>query len=398
MTNLFAIDPKSMCGFTVAPWLIVIIANSISATPAEIELVSRHAIPLLDVPIVTVMDKKQLPPSGDRHDYYALAPYHWPNPNTPDGRPAIFRDGRVNPIANSSDYDRTSYFAMGNAITSLAVAYQLTDEERFAQRAAQWIRAWFVTNDTRMNPNLSFAQCLPGETQGLPIGLIRGNTIIEVVQAERIISRSGHWSDADHQSFVTWIDHLLEWLTTSELGIAESKAANNHGTWYAAQVAVFALVVGKESLAREQVEKVRDSRIKRQITPDGRQPLEMLRTKSWDYSVMNLEGLIVIADVGITLDINLWDHETADHRSIRAAMNYLLPFATGAKAWRGEQIQAFRADRLLPALDRAIIAWPESNEKLVATSSKIRPNDASVVIRRQLFNVPWQKHMPLKAP
>jgi len=387
-----------MIGFTIGSLLIVLTPSLFSATPEEIELVAQVAVPLLDTPIVTVMNKKQLPPSGDKHDYFAIAPYHWPNPNTPDGKPAIFRDGQVNPAANSDEYDRTSYFAMGKTIASLAVAYELTGQERYADRATKWLRAWFITAETRMNPNLSFAQCLPGETKGLPIGLIRGTTMIEVVQSERIISRSSHWSSGDHQLFVTWIGRLLDWLTTSELGIAESKAANNHGTWYAAQVAVFALVVGNESLAREQVEKVRDTRIKRQIATDGRQPLEMLRTKSWDYSVMNLEGLIIVADVGKSVDVDLWNFETPDHRSLRAAFLYLLPFATGERTWREEQIQTFRGDRFHPALHRGKLAWPESDEKFSAALQVLPPPDASMIVRRQLFNVPWQSPAPTLAP
>ncbi|MEI9955592.1 MAG: hypothetical protein WDM90_04610 [Ferruginibacter sp.] len=29
---------------------------------------------------VSVMEKKNDPPSGDKHDYMSLAPYYWPDP------------------------------------------------------------------------------------------------------------------------------------------------------------------------------------------------------------------------------------------------------------------------------------------------------------------------------
>ena len=45
----------------------------------------------------TVMDKTQVPASGDKHDYLSLAPYWWPNPQTSDGLPYIRIDGEVNP-------------------------------------------------------------------------------------------------------------------------------------------------------------------------------------------------------------------------------------------------------------------------------------------------------------
>src|SRR5882757_10115398 len=33
---------------------------------------------------VSVMEKKNAPPSGDKHDYMSLAPYYWPDPSKAD--------------------------------------------------------------------------------------------------------------------------------------------------------------------------------------------------------------------------------------------------------------------------------------------------------------------------
>ena len=46
---------------------------------------------------VSVMEKKNIPPSGDKHDYMSLAPYHWPDPDKPGGLPYIRKDGQTNP-------------------------------------------------------------------------------------------------------------------------------------------------------------------------------------------------------------------------------------------------------------------------------------------------------------
>ena len=32
---------------------------------------------------LSVVEKELTPPSGDKHDYMSIAPYWWPNPNTP---------------------------------------------------------------------------------------------------------------------------------------------------------------------------------------------------------------------------------------------------------------------------------------------------------------------------
>jgi Alginate lyase len=61
---------------------------------AELE---RRAVALLELEPPTVVRKQTLPPSGDIHDYLSMAPYWWPNPDTPDGLPWVQRDGDVNP-------------------------------------------------------------------------------------------------------------------------------------------------------------------------------------------------------------------------------------------------------------------------------------------------------------
>ena len=59
---------------------------------------------------VSVMDKVDIPPSGNKHDYVSLAPYWWPNPNTPNGLPYIRKDCQINPevISNPQQINITT--------------------------------------------------------------------------------------------------------------------------------------------------------------------------------------------------------------------------------------------------------------------------------------------------
>ena len=45
----------------------------------------------------SIMDKTRIPPSGDKHDFLSLAPFHWPDNTKPNGIPYIYRDGEFNP-------------------------------------------------------------------------------------------------------------------------------------------------------------------------------------------------------------------------------------------------------------------------------------------------------------
>ena len=56
-----------------------------------------QASSLLNKKTASVTDKRELPPSGDIHDFLSLAPYRWPDPTKKTGLPYIGRDGKTNP-------------------------------------------------------------------------------------------------------------------------------------------------------------------------------------------------------------------------------------------------------------------------------------------------------------
>ena len=99
------------------------------------------------------------------------------------------------------------------------------------------------------------------------------------------------------------------------------------------------------------------ARLAAQIEPDGRQPRELARTRSWSYSVMNLDGWFTIAALARETGVDLWNFRTDDGRSLRAALDYLVPFAEGARLWPDAQITPFEPRDLLPLIDRAAQAW-----------------------------------------
>jgi hypothetical protein len=155
-------------------------------------------------------------------------------------------------------------------------------------------------------------------------------------------------------------------MRTSKHGKDESAATNNHGTWYDVQVTTFALFVGDTDTAKQVVEQSRAKRIARQIEPDGRQPRELGRTKSFGYSLYNLDGLFTLAQLGDRLGVDLWRYQTEDGRSIRKTLDYLIPFATGEKKWEKEQLGKMPYGNLAPLLRRAANAYREPRyERLI---------------------------------
>ena len=315
---------------------------------------------------LTVIHKPQAPPSGDKHDYVSMAPYFWPDPAKPHGLPYIRRDGRVNP--EREHYDAPLLRKMASAVHTLALAYYLTGDDRYAAHAAKLLRVWFLDADTRMNPNLNFAQFVRGVNQGRGIGIIDSVALLQVVDAAGLLDGVRAWTPADQAALQAWFKAYLHWLRTSKNGQEEAAARNNHGSWYDVQVATFALFVGGEDDAvRRLLEAAKTKRIAVQIEPDGRQPLELRRTKSFDYSQVNLRALFALATLGERVGVDLWRFETPDGRSLRKALDWLIPFATGERPWPHEQITPLRGSLLAPLLRRAAVAYgDERYERLAA--------------------------------
>jgi hypothetical protein len=300
----------------------------------------------------SVVNKEATPPSGDKHDYMSQAPYFWPDPKSPTGLPYIRRDGERNPEINKYT-DHRNLDQMVEAVQTLALAYYFKGDEIYARRAVQLLRVWFLDERTRMNPNLQYAQAIPGVNTGRGIGLIETRGLTQVVDAIGLLSDSKALTESDRRGLQEWFTKFLNWMLESKNGRDEQAAKNNHGTYYDLQTASFALFLGKKDLARSILEAARQKRIAMQIEPDGRQPLELVRTKAWSYSVGNLDGLMLLARLGENVGVDLWNFQTPDGRSIRRALEYLTPFALDNRKWPDQQIGEWQPEILFPLMRRA---------------------------------------------
>jgi hypothetical protein len=305
---------------------------------------------------VSVMDKPLAPPSGDKHDYMSLSPYWWPDPTKPDGKPYIRKDGEFNP--DRANYDLPRMENTANAIGALALGYYFTGDERYAEKAARLIRHWFFDPATRMNPNCRYAQFIPGvEEQDRAAGVIETNRLRKVVDADGLLAGSKAWTADDSKQLKGWFRELLTYLLESEQGKKEQAAANNHGTFFGGQTATYALYIGEDELAKELILKHGRDRIATQIEPDGRQPHELERTRAFDYSRYNILGHQDLAMLGERVGLDLWTYQTDDGRSLRKAIDWLLPYATGEKEWEYQQIAPKKEKEAATVLRRAANAY-----------------------------------------
>ena len=306
----------------------------------------------------SVVEKEALPPSGDAHDYMSLAPYWWPDPASEGGLPYVRKDGEVNPERERCDSPQLA--AMCSAVYTLSTAYFFSDHEYFAERAALLLRTWFLADATKMNPHLEYAQAIAGRCAGRGSGIIDTHSFSWLVDGVGMLAASEAWTSEDQRQMEDWCSQYLDWLLTSEHGCEERAQKNNHATCYDVQVAALALFCRRRAVAEETLHRAPE-RIAAQIDPDGCQPLEMARTRSLSYSVMNLTAFFDLADLARCVDIYLWSYESGDGRSIRRAFYWLLQHGLDGNAWPGEQIAPLGMVQWLPLLRRAGIAFGDAH-------------------------------------
>lgn len=299
-------------------------------------------------------------PDGDAKDYYSVGPYWWPNPDTPNGLPWIKRDGERNYQFRGEYSDNKMFFNLASTTSRLSLAYYLTNEKKYADKAKQLIEHWFLNEKTAMNPNLNFGQGVPGKNNGRAYGIIEIRHLLLILDSVTLISDTT--DEAFKNGFDNWVKEFLTWLTTSEIGVEQSGKHNNHGTYYDALVAGIHVYLGQMEQAKKVFNKNKE-RIVEQITEQGLQPHELKRTRPYHYSAFNLLAFTQVAAMAEKVNVDLWHYPSKSDARLLKAFNYLLENANNASLWKGKSeskvdlrhmvVPALRINRFAPvALDK----------------------------------------------
>lgn len=288
----------------------------------------------------TVTAKTQAPPNGTIHDYASQAPYWWPS-NTTDGCPYVNRDGERNPEVEKYP-DHSGRDSMFRSSYILSLAWYYTGQAKYAQHASLILQTWFIDPATAMTPNLRHAQIIPCRNDGRSIGIIDFSMEYSNVLDAAVILASTNapgWTRANQRAFMNWNRQFLDWLVNSPFGKEEASQENNHGTFANMQIAALALFTGNTSLSRKTSQGAK-SLIDLQIRPNGSQPMELARTRSWHYSNFNLGAHLRFALVAKKVGVDLFGYKGPDGQSLFGATNFLLKAAVeGKSAWEFEELE-----------------------------------------------------------
>jgi len=342
-----------------------------------VESLKKKADDLLDMKLMSVIDKTITPVSGDKHDYMSQAPYFWYDSSKVNGLPYIRRDGQHNPEIKKIT-DRTYIGRLEDATRTLSLAFFVTGVEKYADKASSLIRYWFFNEATKMNPHLEYAQAIPGINNGRGVGIIESRTLTGIADAAGLLAGSKSWTAADTKQLKDWYTKYLNWMLTSKNGNDEHKAKNNHGTWYYVQVIDFALFTGDKEKAKQLVnesKKLLDS----QLTKEGTWPLELARTNALGYSTFNTVAWFQVATLAEKIGVDLWHYKTSKGVSLQTALDWLIPYALNEKKWTYEQIEPYDAGSFYPVLLQAADKF--HNENYLKKMTEMNPEDKDAVVQ-----------------
>ena len=111
---------------------------------------------------------------------------------------------------------------------------------------------------------------------------------------------------------------------------------------------------------KEYIKKYTIPRLESQIKPDGSQPYELARTKSWNYSNMNMSGFVKIALMAEKIDIDLWHYQKNGQIYLKSMIDWYIPYLEKEKNWKWKQIQTESVTRIQPIL---VLAADRYNDK-----------------------------------
>jgi hypothetical protein len=280
---------------------------------------------------VTITTHRAKLSEGGPNDFYSNGDYWWPDPTKPDGLPYLQRDGETNPgnfIAH-----RLAVRSLRDAVAALAAAYQITGDDRYVTKAVALLRVFFLDSQTRMNPQLKYAQAIPGRSPGRGIGVIDTLHLAEVPLAIAAMQKSPSFPPEVLSGLKQWFRDYTDWMIASTNGQEEARAGNNHAVAFWLQVATFSTLTGDEARLAECRRRFKEVFVPVQMATNGSFPQELRRTKPYGYSIFQLDNMASLCQVLSTPEDNLWTFDLPDGRGIKKAMAYLYPFLSDKTKW-----------------------------------------------------------------
>jgi hypothetical protein len=311
------------------------------------------------------------------HCFYSLGTYWWPNNATPDGLPYVRDDGLVNP--DTFKYDSIPLSQMLFAVSNLSLAYFFTANRSYAAAAAAFVDTFFFNQETYMDASvgLEHSQAVPGvpnDDAGRGTGIIDAKDIAYALDSACLLPTDDpSWGAKRTSQLRSWMGQYWGWMNRSHHSVDEFSSTNNHGTWYDVQALSLALHLADAPSADFFAQHIL-SRISEQISSTGELPQETSRTRPLHYTWWDLQAFFEHAWMAQSRGVPAFNYTSPSGGSLRKALEWVLPYATGAEPFPEPELTPFDTGCFFPILRMAQRVWPEAAPKFEAALRQL-PTD-----------------------
>lgn len=283
-------------------------------------------------PPVVIVGDKYLDFAPNDHYFCSMGPYRWPDPKHPGQY--IWKDGEVNP--ESKFYDSRKLAELSERCITLSKAFYLYKENKYYQAYLIQLRSWFIDEQTYMYPNFEYSQVVPGQNnnKGTSTGMITAYDFNDIIESIRLVNCVKKIDNSTMNSLKNWFLSFANW-SESEYGSLFQRTNNNISLAFDISLINMFLFSGEEERAKEIADGFEKRRILIQIEEDGRQPAELLRTRAFEYSVLNLGHIIDFCFL-----MKYWnvDYYLQNGERIDKAFDYLLKYVDDQNSFPYKQI------------------------------------------------------------
>lgn len=215
----------------------------------------------------------------------------------------------------------------------LALAYALTDDVRYADRAERYLFAW-VDSLTGAKDDAKWYQFLNprGDTP-----LVIAYSFPSFINAYDVLRGLGRIDAAEEARFTTWLRKFVAYHRKEEGFL------NNHHAWQTYFLAASAHVLGDRALFAEAIDRYRRA-YHHQVGAKGALWRELIRReKAATYTLMALEGMmqtVLVAERHGDTSLRgleakgLFGKKGDGHVTIQRAVDHLRAFIDDPRAWR----------------------------------------------------------------
>ena len=285
------------------------------------------------------------------------------------------RDGVRNPEANTRNGQAAGL--LSRTCLDLALAWRLSGEARYADKALELIHVWCINQNTKMFPTGGvFDSFTPG--MGFGGDIIAFAAFHDLFLAGYLLGDYAGWGLEAHAAVKRWVRSMID--PQRELMFFEGREMYNN--WEDARL----LFLAKGALMLDDLDLLSQvfGRWQRtlplKMTEQGELPRETMRTRSMHYTLFALDSSVQVAEIARQMGVDLYDC-TVNGACLKKAVDYAAHYLLNMAEWPFQMIEplseAFGDTRLVSLFEAAYARWADPQHLAVIEAYGGRPQTGS---------------------